>query len=577
MGQFTLTNWWFSDLPADFRDKIFNLKPEPSAAETPAENAEPEGQKTEAQNPESTSAKAAETPGEMQSAEQKETAQSEQPPATPTETAEGAVPSETPSAVAAAPEKLLEIGHARVEVGLGIPSELAFYREIDLPFRDIKKITQVIRLEADGYFPFELDNYLVEFVPPSGSGEASQVLTFVLDKTRYSTILAQLKSFNFDPAFTGIEGLTLPLLAMNDGPGLRLWFEMGAKRTILVASAGADPFLYRRIPTGLNDLVARVAGELGVAEDKAEQIIFETDISADSESAAAKAIRSWLNLLVSPVAETMHWFERNRKGAELTPQFEQMVLCGGGANILGLDKFFTSELNIPSARFRLPAWVAKAEGVTVGEDKEPLLAEALSLALARLAKSGRTQINFRKGEFVYRAQYTIAYRRVAFPAILLLVMMVLGIAKAGTQYSLVNKQSKQIENDIRNRYTEIFPGAKPADPVQQIKQTYAVETKRLAASTDLFYPTATECLAAVGDQIPKEITYQLSKFSYSGNKVRIEGETNEFASTKSIVDRLGKVEFFKEVKLDDSRSAPNGKVTFVISIELKNPAEAKHE
>ena len=91
------------------------------------------------------------------------------------------------------------------------------------------------------------------------------------------------------------------------------------------------------------------------------------------------------------------------------------------------------------------------------------------------------------------------------------------------------------------------------------------------------YPSPVDCLAAIGDQIPKEVSYIINKFSYSEAKVRLEGETTDFAASKNIVDQLSKVEFFKKVTLEDSRSTPNGKISFVISIELKNPSEARSE
>jgi type II secretory pathway component PulL len=234
-------------------------------------------------------------------------------------------------------------------------------------------------------------------------------------------------------------------------------------------------------------------------------------------------------------------------------------------------------LGIATGKFKIPEWITRVSGFEISPEKEALLAEPISLALARLSKEGRKQVNFRKGEFAYKAQFQIAYRRLAFPVALLLVMLILGIAKAGTQYSLLNQQSKQINQQINQKYVSLFPGAKPSDPVSQLKQAFSLEKARLKAEKDLFYPTAVECLAAIGDQVPREVGYQLSKFSYNKDKLRLEGDTVDFARTKEIVDRLNKVEFFKKVDLEDSRSGPNGKVNFVISVELKNPAELKVE
>jgi len=555
-GEFSIHNYWISDLHEDFREKLFSIKSKPVEAASAAGAEQPPAQEASAAQKETASA---------ENAEQKQGG------------AESAPAPEPVAEKLIAPEHLMELSGFAADLSIGLPSEICFYREIDFPFSDLKKINQVIRLEAEGFFPFPIDDYLVDFLPPFAGAEANSVLTFLIDRNKYSGILNQLKSFYFDPAFTGVECLTLPLLALKDPVAPRLWLEIGAARTMLVGSLGSAPFLYRRIPAGTGDLISRLAGRLSVSTERAEKFLIETDISADSERPEAKIIRDWLYPLLAQVKQTLHWYERNRKGGTLPPQFEQLVLSGGGANISGIEDFLSRDLGIPASKFRVPGWISRVPGFEFSPENEVLLAEPISLALARLSKEGKRQVNFRKGEFAHRAQYQVPFRKLAFPAALLLVMVILGIAKAGTQYSLLNKQTKQINQEISQKYVTIFPGAKPSDPVSQLKQAFTLGKTRLKSSKDLYYPTAVECLAAIGDKVPKDVGYQLSKFSYNKDKLRLDGETLDFTRAKDIVDRLGQVEFFKKVNLDDSRSGPNGKVNFAISIELKNPAEIKGE
>lgn len=555
-GEFTLQQYGVSELPEDFRTKLFGLQ------RKAVEDAEPSGgggagPGTSSEQPQESGEQSSTGSGVQAGAESD---------------AEKPAVSEKP----AAPEKLLELGALAADTALGIPNEFCFYREIELPFSDLKKINQVIRLEAEGYFPFSLDDYLVEYLPPSSHGAGSEVLTFVVGREVLASILAQLKSFNLDPAFLGIEGLTLPLLSMKDNAASRLWLDIGDKRSILVGSLGVSPVLYRRLPLGMGELIDSLARELGVSPERAEKYLLETEIS-NSSSPAAKLMGAWADSLTRRVQETLHWYERGRKGGIAPARFEAVVLCGGGACIPGLDSYFSSALNMAAGRFAVPAWVGRGEGLKLDPDKEPLLAEALSLALARLSKQGKQNLNFRKGEFVYRPQYRIAYRKAAFPAGLLLLMAVLAFAKCGAQYSLVNSQSRQLKQEMVQRYTAIFPSSKPTDPASQLKAQLAAGEARLKAERDLLYPSPVECLAAVGDLVPREIGYVVNRFSYSDNKVRLEGETADFGASKAIVDQLSKVDFFKKVNLEDSRSMPNGKVSFVITIELRNPAEVKSE
>ena len=249
------------------------------------------------------------------------------------------------------------------DIALGIPSEICFYREIELPFSEVKKINQVIRLEAEGQFPFGLEDYLVDFLPPYQESGESRVLTFVVERDKFSTLLTQLKSFNFDPAYAGVEGLTLPLLAMRDAEFPRMFLEIGAKRTILVASMGTQPFLYRRILLGLDDLAARIASELKISTERAEKYLQERDIASWSSEPVGMAVERWLNSLLAPLRETLHWYERVRKGVDFAQAFSEIILSGGGAIMPGLDSYLTSALDIPARQICHPALDQPARGI----------------------------------------------------------------------------------------------------------------------------------------------------------------------------------------------------------------------
>jgi len=467
------------------------------------------------------------------------------------------------------PDEFARVLSEDLELSISLPSELCFYREIELPFTDTKKINQVIRLEAEDYFPFELDEFLLEFLPPISQNHSSNVLTFALKRSSLSQVLSSLNTLGLDPAFSGIEGLTLPLLSINQPEINRLWLEIGTNRTILVGSSGALPFLYRRIPLGINALKDALIKQQVSSPEQAEQWILQTALYQDTEasqSPQARIISEWLDSILSKVNETLHWFERNRKDGSVLAKFEELIVAGNGALIKGIDRYMEQGLNLPCRKFQIPDWIKSEQ--ELAEDKALVLAEPLSLALARVRREGRRLINFRKGEFAWKMEFQIPYRKMIFPAVLLVLILTLGIAKSYGQYSL-NKQHKAlIQKQMLGECQKLIPNC--TDPLRQVTQALSTARAKTEAYRDLLYPSSIETLSAIADQLPEGTGFVLNRYSYSKDKARIEGETSDFASANAIKDQLSKVEFFKKVTLEDSRSTPNGKVNFSIQIELKS-------
>ncbi len=447
------------------------------------------------------------------------------------------------------------------EISISLPARLLYYHELELPFSDFKKIRQVVPLEAEGYFPFSLDGYLLEYPQPVSFDHTSQVLAFALEKDRFSELLRMFEQMGIDPAFCTAEGLSLVLFEQSQPV---LWLLVKAKSTILIGAFSGLVFLYRRIPLGWEELK-----EKGISDD-----ISQTDISLNSLSEQKKKIfYQWADEMLKHISSTVHWLERFDKNRSLPPKFEKLILAGKFPAML--LEYLKEALDLEVARFQIPSFI-KLEA-NIGEFNEPELAEALGLALCRIKREARRLVNFRKGEFAWKAEYQIPYRKLIFPAVVLTAVLVLGLVKAGGERSLLKKQSEEIKKQMISQYRRYFPSSQVIDPYRQLVGAYQSAQSKLDAYSELLKPSALSVMSAMAEQFPEEVELIITRFNYSGSKVRIEGETEDFATTKEFVDRLGQVEFFKKVSLEDTRSIPSGKVKFSVLIELASPQEKVNE
>ncbi len=457
-------------------------------------------------------------------------------------------------------QSLKELELEGKELALAIPSQMLFYHELEFPFTDLKKIRQVIPLEAEGYFPFSIEGYLLEYPQPIVFDHSCQVLVFALERERFSGLLSRLEDFRLDPAFCIPEGMSLALFSTST---CQLWLLVKGKNSILLGVSDGLILFYRRIPLGWQNLAPMEADRSKALE------LFQSPPSPELE----KTLEKWSDQLAGLINQSLHWQERFRKSLPLPPKFEKLTLAGKYP--VGLKESLEKKLAIEVEDFQIPGWLQAEEEIP--SPQQPLFAEALSLALCRAKREAKKLVNFRRGEFAWRAEYQIPYQKFIFPALVLILVLVLGLIRAGSERALYQEQQKILKKQMAQAYQRIFPGAQPTDPVRQLTQAYQITQSKLEAYHSLLYPTPLEVLSAISEKIPEGVEITIYKFNYSGNKVRIEGETDEFASTKDFVDRLSQVEFFKKVNLEDTRSTPAGVVKFSIQMELNNPGEQINE
>lgn len=96
--------------------------------------------------------------------------------------------------------------HDRVYVAL--PSKDCIYKELTLPFTDIKKIEDVAPFEIENSLPFSLEEAIVSSVVTRQEAEQTTVLTTVIRQQTLETYLAPFETHNLSP-----DGLTYDAIA----------------------------------------------------------------------------------------------------------------------------------------------------------------------------------------------------------------------------------------------------------------------------------------------------------------------------------------------------------------------------
>jgi len=491
------------------------------------------------------------------------------------------VPGSTPEPLAPALSRLFENWPlAREGVYTAFPAEHCSFRLIELPFQAPKKIQQIVAYEAESYLPFDLDEILLEYLPAGIRKQGAEVLIAGADRQQFARFLSDLALAGMDPAVVSAQGLCLYALASlepSNGIRCRAYLDIGARKSRLCVVRDGLPLHVSLLSLGGDDLTRLLSEEFHLSWEQAEQgKRQEGRVGVDpgglkpQEARVVRRLEQGLLPLWPWLLNNRRWLERRREGTEEVLRWQELVLCGGTANLRGLKEMAERELGIPARVFRFPA-ALMPEDRRIAPELHPRLAECLALALAQ----GPPAINFRKGEFAYRREAQIYRQKLAFPAaLLLLVFMTMGarfwVARSGAaaQIELIRGRTNQL---VASSTGLVVTG----DPVEFMEQKLLADEAKMEKYRPLQGPRAMEVLAALSEKIPAEVSVDLAKYTYNEGRVQMEGETSDFGSAKEIQDYLQGVPFFSKVVLEDTRQSSNGRTRFNIQVHLGAPGGEK--
>lgn len=178
------------------------------------------------------------------------------------------------------------------------------------------------------------------------------------------------------------------------------------------------------------------------------------------------------------------------------------------------------------------------------------------------------EVNFRKGEFAFRAADEGARRRRRTIFAAASVAAVLLAANISVKYFIVRSGYGKLDREIKEIYRQTFPDARPpGDPVREMRDRLFDAKKKFGALGSGM--SALDIMKTVTDGIPKEVRVAFTDFLLEGDRLRLQGEALSFESVDRIKSELGKSPLFADVAVQDTRMGVDNKVKFRVEIRLK--------
>ena len=405
------------------------------------------------------------------------------------------------------------------------PAQWLFYRHLSLPFKDRRKIRQIINFELESFLPYSADDVVIDFHIITGTPESSDIFAVVAEKTRFKAYLDTLKAANIKPQTVTAGGYctALSLLRVKDIP---------------------QNWILADIEPSAASLFVCMNGQIGFARS--------FPINPSEKSAITIQIRRSISAIEDMRQEEFQPQAIFISGQEISPELR--------SEIENAFEITPKQANI------LDDELLKQQGVQNWESHQNDHALALALSEAE----GFNDLNLRQGAFAATTFWAEHKNDLIQSAMLLAVILILGLSSLVADTYSMEKKVSALDSRINGIFSEAFPDIKKiTDPLQQMKTAIQEKKKQALLSGETVKNIRViDILNEVSKNIPKQSDADLTQVVMGQEGIAIGGDAGSFSIVDDIRSRLEKVPLFKKVTIVSTKTDKSGRVLFKLSIEI---------
>jgi hypothetical protein len=418
-----------------------------------------------------------------------------------------------------------------------LPSDRVAKRLLELPFKDVRRLHQVVPFALEEHLPFPVDNGAVAFSRFGQQGDHTLVMAAMVRKNDLQHHLDLLAKAGLDPKTVTLAPLALAAM-------------------ITRARNGTKPIAH-----------------LVVEGDESSTSVVLVDLEGTPRALRSMGASLMMSdgSAVSPDAAT-----------PILDSMRQTVLAHGGE----LDKTDVIVAGAASAFPKVRGMLSDSLAVAVRdggafdysgffEGSMPTtgkFASCLAMLLGELPSKPLTLINFRQGEFLFRGRVrgdlTPFYWSGILGAALFAVIAVhfiLGVSANLHRLHLVDAEIAAVAGPVLGE-------ADPADASTQLKNGIAKMNKRLnMIGGNMTHHSPLDTLVAVSHALPPRFPVEMADVQIDPNALRVTGQADSFATVDQAKRALDASGYFGPIQVTHAKtgSDPN-KVDFRLDATFKD-------
>lgn len=488
------------------------------------------------------------------------------------------------------PEALTELrsgeqGWEAADKVAAYPLDGGVVRLVKLPFSDRTAIAKALPAEVESQVPYDLDEMVLATNVLEAKDNASRTTAFIAPREDVQARIERLAEAGADPRSLCFDADALAAYA---GRGVQVIADIGHRRTVLAVCQDGALLTARLVPSGGAELTAAVAHTLGVSPADAESAKHASSLphapvlSAEGEWTAderresgvapqqAAVIAALLAAVDAYAAEIRA--ELIALEDELGLGVDELLTCGGGARLGGLNERLAEQIGVPVRFVQVPG----------GHPVE----FALAVALARVGAGERKATDLRIGTLAYRGAGDTLWNIVSATVLGGAVAFVAAVGLFAVQYSEAASRLDEIDASIASTIADAHPDA-PDDAKQEPVKALAFLQSRVTemearvdalGATVSGVPPTLDLLKTLSDAVPpnSEARIDVRELTIDEDSVNVRAETDSYESAAKIESALQRQDRFKEARKSDEKKVGDA-LQFTLNIPLKGADDAEGE
>jgi len=415
------------------------------------------------------------------------------------------------------------------------PSEKIFYRNIAVPFREQKKIRQILPYELEPALPLPVENLIIDFCDTglAGVDGSTGILAGAAEFSGLKSLLDILADLRLAPTVVTSGSFVAASWIARSGrlsDGHCLLVDVGRNNCSVFALAAGRVCYARSFP-----------------------------LRRDDRTQAA-AIGHHLRQTFAPLEDILQ--------APVKP--ECIFLTGHGAEDKALAEEIARESDLPVRWADLAESSAGGLKINAGADWRPnRLNNACALALAE--SEGLAVLNFRRGPLAHRKRWEEHRKHLAVTAILALALLAFSFFDVVIDNYMMGERVARLDRQITAIFSATFPDIRRiVNPLAQMQE----EIKKIQGQS--LFPDSfgnqvrnIDILRDISALIPVNIEVSLNRIVIGPGSVTISGYTDTFNSVNNIQRQLQGSRLFKTVIINSANIEKTGnRVSFNLNIQL---------
>lgn len=236
------------------------------------------------------------------------------------------------------------------QISMSLPAYIGLVSLAEFPYLEDQELAGAVQFEAKKYIPSKLEDIVLSWdilhvEPPSEAlpGGRMQVLLTAALKKEVERYESYLTNIGVKPLFEELEIFSLTRALTRGRTGTQMLVDIGSKVTNLIVVQDGQVQANSAVSIGGKDITKTIADTMNIGTERAD----------DLKKSGVDLINSVETGLRFPSLETvLVEFKRLQElvlQKNPTARCQEIILSGGGAQLIGLTAFFEKKLELPTS------------------------------------------------------------------------------------------------------------------------------------------------------------------------------------------------------------------------------------